>query len=139
MAGRNRVNHQSGRTTLRANGLRVLYDGGCPLCRREIAIYRRLRPRRPVDWVDIDANPQAPSRYGLTVTQAMTRFHVIDGEQVVTGAAAFVTLWSALPVWRHLAAVVRALRLLPVLELGYAWFARRRLRRRCTEESCRAG
>lgn len=129
------MSRQTERTVPRA--LHVLYDGGCPLCRREIAIYRRLRPRRPVQWVDIDADRTAPTRYGLSRPEAMARFHVIDGDRVDTGAAAFVTLWGALPAWRHLAAVVRALRLLPVLEWGYGWFARHRTRGRCTDEGCR--
>ena len=39
--------------------LRVLFDGGCPLCRREIALYQRLRPSRPIEWIDIDADRRA--------------------------------------------------------------------------------
>ncbi|MBK1722615.1 thiol-disulfide oxidoreductase DCC family protein [Thiocystis violacea] len=116
--------------------LRVLYDGGCPLCRREIALYQRLRPRRPLVWIDIHADAGAPGRFGISREAAMARFHVLDGEQIHTGAAAFLLLWSAMPGWRHLARLVQALRLDGVLERGYVWFARRRLRQRCTEDSC---
>jgi hypothetical protein len=33
--------------------LTVLYDGGCPLCRREIALYRELPAREAVHYLDI--------------------------------------------------------------------------------------
>jgi len=33
--------------------LTVLYDGACPLCRREIGIYRGLRPNTPVCFADL--------------------------------------------------------------------------------------
>ncbi len=66
----------------------------------------------------------------------MARFHVLDGETVHTGAEAFLVLWSAMPGWRHLASMARILRLTPLLEQGYGWFARRRLRRRCQDGRC---
>lgn len=123
-------------TTETQPALRVLYDGGCPVCRREIAHYQGLRPLRPVEWVDIHADPRAPEHLGVTWDAAMARFHVFEGDQARSGAAAFLLLWSAMPVWRHLASIVRALRLQGMLERGYTWFARRRLRSRCTEDSC---
>ncbi|NEX22427.1 DUF393 domain-containing protein [Thiorhodococcus mannitoliphagus] len=116
--------------------LRVLYDGGCPLCRREIALYQRLQPRRPLEWIDIHADQGAPARFGISLEEAMARFHVLEGTQIRTGAAAFLLLWSAMPGWRHLAGIVRALRLQGLLERGYVWFARRRIRQGCTEDSC---
>ncbi|EIC23660.1 thiol-disulfide oxidoreductase DCC family protein [Thiorhodovibrio frisius] len=116
--------------------LRVLYDGGCPLCRREIAHYQRPRPGRPVDWIDIDADPSACESLGITRESAMARFHVLEGSQIHTGAEAFVVLWSALPGWSLLAALARGLRLIPVMELGYAWFAQRRWKKRCQDDRC---
>ncbi|EIC23899.1 thiol-disulfide oxidoreductase DCC family protein [Thiorhodovibrio frisius] len=116
--------------------LRVLYDGGCPLCRREIAHYQRLRPRRPVDWIDIDGDPSACESLDITRESAMARFHVLEGTRIHTGAEAFVVLWSALPVWSLLAALARGLRLLPLMERGYAWFAQRRWKKRCQDDRC---
>jgi len=119
--------------------LRVLYDGGCPLCRREIAHYQRLSPRRPIHWIDIDADPDQSLPLGLTRERVMARFHVLDGEDIRTGADAFVLLWSALPGWRQLARMVRLLHLVGWMERGYVWFAGRRLRQRCREGACRVG
>ncbi len=116
--------------------LRVLYDGGCPLCRGEIAHYQRLTPRTPVEWIDINADPSLCEAFGIPRETAMARFHVLEGDQVHTGAEAFVVLWVALPGWRHLATLVRGLGLIKLMEKGYRWFARRRLRRRCQDDHC---
>lgn len=117
--------------------LRVLFDGGCPLCRREIALYQRLRPSRPIEWIDIDADRRAAERFGIGHAEAMERFHVIEGTEIHSGAAAFVVLWSAFGGWRHLATAIRRAGVEPLAEHAYAWFARRRLAQRCADGACR--
>jgi len=108
----------------------VFYDGGCPVCRREISHYRHLDRQRRIDWHDISAQPEALEHVGLEFEQAMRRFHVVDPEGMLrSGAEAFIVVWQQLPGWRWLARAVRALRLTPVLEWGYAKWAERRWRR----------
>ena len=100
--------------------LTVLYDGACPLCRREIGVYRGLRPNAPVCFADISDTAQ-PLPPGTTRAQLMARFHVRnrDGE-LLSGARAFLALWAALPGWRWLALAGR----LP----GAAWAMERTYR-----------
>ncbi|MCC5868360.1 MAG: DUF393 domain-containing protein [Gammaproteobacteria bacterium] len=115
-----------------AHGTRVVvfYDGGCPVCRREIAHYRHLDRQRRLDWHDICAQPEALEHVGLTFEQAMRRFHVVDPEGVLrSGAEAFIVVWQQLPGWRWLARAVRMLRMTFVLEWGYGHWAERRWRR----------
>jgi predicted DCC family thiol-disulfide oxidoreductase YuxK len=86
--------------------LTVLYDGACPLCRREIAVYRDLQPLQansPVRFTDV-SNAAVPLPAGTTREQLLARFHVQgrDG-QLLSGAQAFLALWAALPGWRWLA------------------------------------
>lgn len=108
----------------------VFYDGGCPVCRREIAHYRRLDRAGRVHWADIAADPAALDGTGIDPVNAMRRFHVIDpAGRVRSGAAAFTVVWDALPGWRHVARGVRALRLVAPLERVYARWAERRWRR----------
>lgn len=108
----------------------VFYDGGCPVCRREIAHYRRLDRAGRVQWADIDADPTALDGTGIDPVDAMRRFHVIDAAgRVRSGAAAFTVVWDALPGWRHVARGIRALRLVAPLERVYVRWAERRWRR----------
>ena len=86
-----------------AQPLTVLYDGSCPLCRREIGVYRGLQPSTPVCFADV-SDPVQPLPTGTTREQLMARFHVRDTEGCLqSGALAFLTLWAALPGWRWLA------------------------------------
>lgn len=83
--------------------LTVLYDGACPLCQREIGVYRGLQPSTPVCFADVSDTAQ-PLPPGTTREQLLARFHVrnTDG-QLLSGAQAFLALWAALPGWRWLA------------------------------------
>jgi len=89
-----------------APALTVLYDGACPLCRREIAVYSNLQPLQldaPVCFADV-SSAAVPLPSGTTREQLLARFHVMgrDG-QLLSGAQAFLALWAALPGWRWLA------------------------------------
>lgn len=93
-------------TSQSAAALTVLYDGACPLCRREIAVYRDLQPLQsssPVCFTDI-SNASVSLPVGTSREQLLARFHVQgrDG-QMLSGAQAFLALWAALPGWRWLA------------------------------------
>lgn len=106
--------------------LTVLYDGACPLCRREIALYRGLAADRPVAFVDVaDADARLPE--GTTREALLARFHVRRADGVLEdGARGFVALWAQLPGWRWLARVARVPGVTPAMELAYRAFLRLR-------------
>ena len=100
----------------------VYFDGSCSLCRAEIGYYRRKDQDRALCFVDISETGAVPPD-GITKERAMRRFHVraSDG-RVLSGAAAFVEVWTRLPRWRW---AVRAASLpgaLIALEWGYRIF-----------------
>ncbi|MBC7682441.1 MAG: DUF393 domain-containing protein [Ferruginibacter sp.] len=107
--------------------LTVMFDGACPLCRREIGLYQSLAPLQPVAWLDVSAD-----HAGLDAAdqaQYMARFHVrLQDGRILSGAAAFVALWLAMPGWRWLGRVGRLPGVTALLELGYRGFLRLRPR-----------
>ncbi len=118
--------------------LTVYFDGSCPLCRREIALYRRQRGAERLDWVDVSA--EATLGEGLSCEAAMRRFHVREARgQLHSGGAAFARLWRALPGWRLLGCVFAWPPLSWALEAAYRMFLplrprlQRWLRRRWSE------
>jgi predicted DCC family thiol-disulfide oxidoreductase YuxK len=115
----------------------MYYDGGCPLCRREVIHYRRLDHAGRVRWVDISREPAELEARGVTLAQGMARLHGLDREgRLVSGAWAFAAVWRELPGYRWLGRTLGALGLLGPLDAAYRTFARWRFRRRCQEGAC---
>ena len=116
----------------------VFYDGECPLCRREINHYRRLQGADSLDWIDVTRDDAALAEFGLLRQSAMARFHVIDDSgHWHTGAWGFVELWRHLPAYRWVATLLTSLHLVPALDWAYGRFARWRLQKRCSDNSCK--
>lgn len=104
--------------------LTVYYDGACPLCAAEIAIYRRARGADGLSFVDV-ADSGSGSLIGpdLPRKAALARFHIRgqDG-RLSSGAAGFAALWRVLPGWRWLGRIAGTRAVLPVAEAFYLVF-----------------
>ena len=110
--------------------LTVLYDGGCPLCRREIAHVKGLAERRSdssLCFVDISSGSDHDNTFTAERSTLLARFHVqrADGSRL-DGAQAFVAMWSRLPGWRYLALMARLPGMLALMEFAYRGFLKLR-------------
>ena len=115
----------------------VFYDGGCPLCSKEIRHYRNLSGADKLNWIDITENQHKLDAYNLSFESAMSRFHVLDaGGHWQTGAWGFVELWSHLRGYRWLAKFISMTRTQALLDKIYTVFASKRLSSRCNQSSC---
>jgi predicted DCC family thiol-disulfide oxidoreductase YuxK len=103
----------------------VYFDGACPVCRREIAHYRRQRGSESIAWVDASSCDEAELGPGLDRSVVLSRFHVRNADGTLTsGAAAFVAIWRRLPAFSWLAALASSRPVLALLEAGYSIFLR---------------
>jgi predicted DCC family thiol-disulfide oxidoreductase YuxK len=116
----------------------VFYDGGCPLCKREIGMIRRLDRRGRLRFTDIDAPDFRAETVGKSHDELMARIYgrLADGTWV-TGVEVFRQLYGAVGL-RPLAWLSRAPGISHGLDLAYRIFARHRLKLtgRCTTDRC---
>jgi predicted DCC family thiol-disulfide oxidoreductase YuxK len=103
--------------------LTIWYDGGCPLCRREIALMRRLDRTGAIIFEDATDD-------GLTCpidrAELLARLHAREEGIILSGAAAFAAMWRAIPLLRPLGLAARQPRVLAWLERCYRHFLRAR-------------
>lgn len=104
----------------------VWHDGGCPLCRREIALMRRLDRRGAIEFVDL----MEISAVACPIDRAdmLARFHASEDGKLLSGAAAFAAMWRAIPWLRPLGLAARSPWILALLERTYLAFLRVRPR-----------
>lgn len=112
----------------------VFYDGGCPLCRKEINHYIRLDKEHRVNWRDIWQEKETLSKLGIEFSDAMKVLHTTDRNgDLQRGAYSFAVIWRELPYYRWLARVLDRLKLFGLIDRIYHRFARRRFRSRCKD------
>ncbi len=120
--------------------VKVLYDGDCPLCSREIRfLERRDRGRGRIQFEDI-ANPSFdPGVWGLDDQRVMARIHgVLPNGAVIEGVEVFRHAYAAVGLgW--LVAPTRWPGLRRLADLAYRIFARNRLRWTGRASACEGG
>jgi len=120
--------------------IEAFFDGGCPLCRREMAFLHRRDHRGRIRFTDISAPEFRAADHGMTHEALMAQMHgrLPDGTWL-RGVEVFRRMYGAIgcrvPVWLSRLPVIRHL-----LDWSYAVFARNRYRLsgRCSDASCSA-
>lgn len=102
-----------------SDGLTVWHDGGCPLCRREIALMRRLDKKKAITFIDASDGISVCPR---DRAELLARFHAEENGRMLTGAAAFAAMWRAVPLLRPLGLAARNRSILAMLEWTYGRF-----------------
>ncbi len=120
--------------------IRVLYDGDCPLCSREIRLLEKLdRGRGRIQFEDIVDPSFDPARYGVDAGRLMARIHgVLPSGALIEGVEVFRRAYAAVGLgW--LLAPTRWPGLRRVADWAYRVFARNRLRWTGRGSACEAG
>ena len=100
----------------------VYFDGSCPLCRAEIGYYRRKDKANVLCFSDV-SEPGAVTPAGISQQRAMERFHVSSSDgRTLSGAAAFVEVWTRLPEWQWAVRLASLPGALGVVEFAYRLF-----------------
>jgi predicted DCC family thiol-disulfide oxidoreductase YuxK len=118
--------------------IELFFDGGCPLCAREVRLLRRLDHSGRIRFTDIADPAFDPATVGSTLQTLMGRIHarLATGEWI-EGVEVFRRLYAAVGFGR-LVALSRLPGVRGLLDVAYRAFAANRLRLtgRCSGRSC---
>ncbi len=106
----------------------VFFDGLCPICSREVRLYRRLDRSKNIEWRDLNDGPATLAGETFSHEAAMTLLHVKDNAgRLHVGIDAHLCMWDQLPFFRVLAGVIGRRPIAKrLLEKGYIFFTRYR-------------
>lgn len=103
---------------------KILFDGNCIVCDREISYYARIAPEL-FEIIDISDPSFQASNFGLTAQDVNEKMHVITPEgELRIGVDAFLYIWQQLPQWMWLSRVVGSPIVKPFAHIGYFGFAK---------------
>lgn len=117
----------------------IFFDGDCPLCEKEISAIRWMDRRERVRFTDIAQEGFDPAAYGKDMPTLMAEIHGRDarGEWLI-GVEVFRQVYAAIG-FGPVVALTRLPGVRQLLDLGYGFFAKRRLwlTGRCHDGACR--
>lgn len=107
---------------------KVYYNSACPVCNAGIKDQRQRMEAcgiKDIEWVDVNAHPEAVLEVGASLEQVRERLHVKDQDgRINVGADAFAYLWSQTRSQHWLAKLLRLPVLKQLTQLAYNIFAR---------------
>ena len=119
--------------------LTVLFDGGCPMCRRTVRVLRRLDWLGRLAYADV-TEPGVLERHapGLSEAEALVEMYVVDGRgRRTAGFEGYLRIALVVPVLWPLALLGRLPGLRQIGHAVYGVIAANRVRRgRCTDDVC---
>ena len=125
--------------------LTIFFDGGCPLCKREVDFLQSKNQKGALRFIDINTSDfSSDLKYGITYKQAMDRIHAMKSDgSVIKDIKVFQEAYSLIGLgW------IYAPTKLPILdkfiEFIYGLWAKYRLKitfrpsieKLCTEKGC---
>ncbi len=103
--------------------LKLLYDGTCLVCHKEISYYKKNDINNVLDVIDISTDDFKAKDYNLNFDDVNKYFHLIDENgDVIIGVDAFIKIWKSLEGFEKWHKIGGAKILRPFLDVGYNVF-----------------
>ena len=84
--------------------IKVFFNNSCSICRLEINHYKKVSDSH-LEWIDITNNQDALKLTSKSQEELLRRLHVIDNGEVISGAKAFIIIWSKIPKYKLLSKI----------------------------------
>ena len=109
--------------------LTIFFDGGCPLCKREVDFLQSRNKKGYLSFIDINTSDfSSDLKYGITYKQAMDRIHAMKSDgSVIKDIKVFQEAYSLIGLgWIY--APTKLLILDKFIEFIYGLWAKHRLK-----------
>ena len=83
--------------------MKVLYNGSCPICSKEIDHYKKYSTN--IEYEDLETI-LCFSAWGIDKEEAKRKLHVYHDGVMYSGVDAFIQLWRQMPRYRFLSHLV---------------------------------
>ena len=81
--------------------MKVYFNNSCNICRTEINLYKKQNIE-DIEWIDITDNKSAELETQKNDKTLLRRLHVKNGNDIISGAEAFLLVWKKIPKYRFL-------------------------------------
>jgi len=81
--------------------MKVYFNNSCNICKAEINLYKK-QDVQDIEWVDITNNKSAELETQKNNKTLLRRLHVKDGNNIISGAEAFLLVWKKIPKYKFL-------------------------------------
>ena len=86
---------------------KVFYDGNCPICNREINLYKKLSISKNTVWYNVHASKKALNKVNKSKEECLKLFHVYDDDNnLYIGVSAFILIWKKTKYFKYLAYLI---------------------------------
>ena len=110
------------------NTIKILYDGNCGLCSKEINYYKKIDKKNVFEWVNVYTDDFYLKKLAILKTEALMELHAIDKEgNVYKGVDSFILIWKNLSfLWSILGILVSFYPIYIIAKFAYKKFAIKR-------------
>ena len=98
--------------------MKVYFNNSCKICRAEINLYKKENIKE-IDWVDITNNSNAEIETSKNDKELLRRLHVKDGNKIIVGAEAFLSVWKKIPKYKLLYSFFKLPIIFTIFKIGY--------------------
>ena len=85
--------------------IKVFFNNSCNICRFEINHYKK-KSNDILEWIDITNNQEALFLTSKSKKELLRRLNVINNGEVISGAKAFIIIWSKIPKYKILSKIL---------------------------------
>ena len=109
---------------------KIFYDGNCPICKREINLYKKLSICESTNWFNVHSNQVALDKLKKSKEDCLKLLHVLDdNNKLFIGVDAFIIIWKKTKYFKYLAFLLDYKLIKGPLNLIYKFYAKKRYKK----------